>query len=79
MRKAIKVYLEQGDLDQLEAWTRARGWTRSRAVRLAVRRLTQTPAEDPILELSGMFEGLPADSSTHFRRHLDATYVTGRP
>jgi hypothetical protein len=75
MRRPIQVYLEKPDLDRLEAWSRARGWTKSRAIRLAIRTLTRAPADDPVLELSGMFEGLPADLSEHFQRHLDATYV----
>jgi hypothetical protein len=54
---------------------RERGWTKSRAIRLAVRTLTRPAASDPILELSGMFEGLPADLSENFDRHLNQTYV----
>ena len=75
MARPIQVYLDEADLERLEQWADARGWTKSRAIRLAVRTLTRPAASDPILELSGMFEGLPADLSEHFDRHLDRTYV----
>ena len=75
MRKPVQVYLEDTDLERLESWSRARGWTKSQAIRLAIRALTQPPANDPLLELSGMFEGLPSDLSENFDRYLDKTYV----
>jgi hypothetical protein len=75
MRRPIQVYLDDADLERLEQWAGARGWTKSRAIRLAVRALTRPAASDPILELSGMFEGLPADLSENFERYLDQTYV----
>lgn len=78
MPKPIQVYLDERDLSRLERWARERGWTKSRAIRLAVRALTRPPAADPVLELSGMFEGLPPDVSEHFDRHLNETYVAER-
>ena len=75
MRRPVQVYLEDADLARLEHWARERGWTKSRAIRLAVRALTRPVTDDPILELSGMFEGLPPDLSEHFDRYLDQTYV----
>ena len=75
MRRPIQVYLEDTDLARLESWARERGWTKSRAIRLAIRALTRPVADDPILELSGMFEGIPADLSEHFDRYLNQTYV----
>jgi hypothetical protein len=75
MARPVQVYLEEADLKRLESWSRARGWTKSQTVRLAIRALTQPPADDPILELSGMFEGLPSDLSENFDRYLDRTYV----
>jgi hypothetical protein len=75
MRRPVQVYLEDRDLDRLESWSRARGWTKSQAIRLAIRALTRPPADDPILELSGIFEGLPPDLSENFDRYLDNTYV----
>jgi hypothetical protein len=75
----MQVYLDDLDLERLEAWARQRGWTKSQAVRVAVRALTRAPAEDPILELSGMLDGLPEDVSVNFDRYLDETYVAERP
>jgi len=75
MRKPIQVYLDEADLARLESWSQQHGWTKSQAVRLAVRALTRPPADDPILELSGMFEGLPPDLSQNFDRYLSETYV----
>ena len=73
MPRPIQVYLDETELSRLEEWARERGWTKSRAIRLAIRALVRPPAGDPILELSGMFEGLPPDVSTHFDRYLAQT------
>ncbi len=75
MRRPVQVYLEDADHARLERWARDRGWTKSRAIRLAVRTLTRPAAGDPVLELSGMFEGLPPDLSENFDRYLSQTYV----
>ena len=79
MPKPVQVYLDDLDLERLEAWARQRGWTKSQAVRAAIRALTRPPAEDPILELSGMLDGLPEDVSVNFDRYLNETYVAERP
>jgi hypothetical protein len=79
MRKPLQVYLEERDLARLEAWADERGWSKSQAIRAAVRALTRAPVADPLLELSGDIEGLPEDASTNFQRHLDATYVAEPP
>jgi len=79
MSRPLQVYLEDGDLDRLEAWARERGWTKSQAIRAAVRALTRPPAPDPILELSGDIEGLPADLSASFDRYLNETFVAETP
>jgi hypothetical protein len=73
------VYLDDDDLARLEAWTQQRGWTKSQAIRAAVRALTRRPAEDPLLELSGDIDGLPADLSEGFERHLNETFVAEPP
>jgi hypothetical protein len=73
------VYLDEQDLERLEAWARARGWTKSQAIRAAVRALTCRPAEDPLLELSGDIDGLPTDLSKHLDRYLDETFVAEPP
>src|SRR5437867_13082523 len=75
MRRPVQVYFDEADLTRLEVWSQKRGWTKSRAIRLAVRTLTRPAADDPVLELSGMFEGLPPDLSEHFDRYLSQIYV----
>ena len=75
VRRPIQVYLDDTDLARLDSWARGRGWTKSRAIRLAIRTLTRQAGGDPLLELSGMFEGLPPDLSESFDRYLNDTYV----
>jgi hypothetical protein len=75
MARPLQVYLEEQDLERLETWARERGWTKSQAIRAAVRALTRRPAEDPLLELSGDIDDLPADLSEHFDRYLAETFV----
>jgi len=79
MTKPLQVYLDENDLERLDAWARERGWTKSQAIRAAVRALTRRPTEDPLLELSGDIDGLPADLSTNFQRYLDETFVAESP
>jgi hypothetical protein len=79
MTRPLQVYLDEKDLERLEAWTRKRGWTKSQAVRAAVRALTRPPDEDPLLALSGTIDGLPPDCSTQFNRYLLETYVAEKP
>ena len=78
MRKPLQVYLESTDLARLESWAQERGWTKSRAIRVAVRALTRPPTDDPILGLIGMLDGLPPDVSENFDRSLNETYVAER-
>lgn len=78
MSKPFQVYLDEADLKRLETWARKRRWTKSQAVRAAIRALTRPPAEDPILELDGIFDG-PADLSENFDRYLNETYIAARP
>jgi hypothetical protein len=75
MNKPLQVYLENEDLERLDAFARARGWTKSQAVRAAVRALTRERPGDPLLELSGDIDGLPPDLSSEFDRHLNETFV----
>ena len=79
MSRPLQVYLDEADLDRLDAWARERGWTKSQAVRVAVRALTRAPADDPLLELSGDIDGLPPDLSARFDQYLDATFVAETP
>jgi hypothetical protein len=75
MSRPLQVYLDDEDLARLDAWARTRGWTKSQAVRVAVRALTRPTVDDPLLELSGDIDGLPQDLSQNFDRHLNATFV----
>jgi hypothetical protein len=75
MMRPLQVYLDERDLKSLEAWARERRWTKSQAIRAAVRALARRPAEDPLLELSGDVDGLPADLSENFDRYLNETFV----
>ena len=79
MTRPLQVYLDEADLDRLESWARERGWTKSQAIRAAIRALTRKPAADPLLELSGDIDGLPADVSANFQRYLDETFVAESP
>ena len=73
--RPLQVYLDARDLERLEAWTRERGWTKSQAIRAAIRALTRRRATDPLLELSGDIDGLPPDVSANFDRYLNETFV----
>lgn len=78
--KPLQVYLDEAELARLDAWARQRGWTKSQAVRAAVRALTRPVESDPVLAISGMIQdGLPADSAAAFDRHLQATFVADAP
>jgi hypothetical protein len=79
MARRLQVYLDKPDLARLEVRARARGWTRSQTIRAAVRALTRRPAADPVLELSGDIDGLPADLSDNFDRYLSETSVAEPP
>src|SRR5437763_699692 len=46
MSKPLQVYLEERELARLAAWARARGWTKSQAIRAAVRALTRSRVLD---------------------------------
>jgi hypothetical protein len=79
MTRPLQVYLDDDDLERLEAFARERGWTKSQAVRAAIRALTRRPADDPLLELSGDIEGLPEDLTENFDRYLNETFVAEKP
>ena len=79
MARPLQVYLDERDLERLETWAGERGWTKSQAIRAAVRALTRPPAEDPLLELSGDIDGLPADLSKNLDRYLNETFVAEPP
>jgi hypothetical protein len=80
MVKPIQVYVDEDELRRLESWARERGWSKSQAVRVAIRALVRAhddPRDTPLLSLSGMVaDGLPADLSENFDRYLNETYVS---
>ncbi len=79
MSRPLQVYLDDDDLDRLDSWARARGWTKSQTIRAAVRALLRADtSEDPLLSASGMIDGLPPDVSARFDEHLGATFVAER-
>ena len=79
MSRPLQVYLDEGDLEKLEAWSKSRGWTKSQAIRAAVRALTRSSQGDPLLTASGMIDGLPRDCSEQFDRYLTETFVAETP
>ncbi|MBI1816410.1 MAG: ribbon-helix-helix protein, CopG family [Deltaproteobacteria bacterium] len=79
--KPLQVYVDETDLKQLEAWARERQWTKSQAIRAAIRALTRSGTKkiDPLLEMSGMIiDDLPADASEKFDHYLQNTFVAER-
>jgi Ribbon-helix-helix protein, copG family len=79
MSRPLQVYLDEAELERLEAWARNRGWTKSQAIRAAVRALTRPSGEDALLAASGMIDGLPPDCSQQFDRYLTETFVAEKP
>ena len=75
MTRPLQIYLEDSDFDRLEKWAGERGWTKSQAVRVALRALTRTPEEDPLLSASGMIESLPKDLSQQVDHYLQETFI----
>jgi hypothetical protein len=75
MRQPLQVYLDGADLERLEKWAKARKWTKTQAVRVAVRALVHAESEDPILSASGMIDALPEDLSVKFDQYLQETYI----
>jgi hypothetical protein len=79
MTKPLQVYLDDRDLERLEEFARERGWTKSQAIRTAVRALTRRSSSDPVLDLSGDIDALPPDLSREFDRYLNETFVAEPP
>ena len=75
----MQVYLDEADHARLEQWAAARQVTKSQVVRAAVRAFTRPRATDPVLQLSGIAEGLPPDASERFDHYLTETHVAERP
>jgi hypothetical protein len=79
MSRPLQVYLDETELEKLDAWARRRGWTKSQAIRAAVRALTRSEQSDPLLAASGMIDGLPRDCSEQFDRSITETFVAETP
>jgi hypothetical protein len=78
--KPIQVYLADDEVRRLDAWAQKRGWTKSDAVRAAVRALTASDDGDTLLGLSGMvYDRLPEDVSERFDQYLQETYIAEKP
>ena len=75
MPTPLQVYVDEGELARLEAWSRERGWTKSQAIRAALRALLAGGQQDPLLGASGMIQGLPLDLSESFDQALTETFV----
>ena len=75
MTKPLQVYIDEEELRLLDAWASRRNWTKSQAIRAAVRALVRSEEDDPLLAASGMIDGLPEDCSEQFDRHLMETFV----
>ena len=77
MARPLQVYVDEDELERLESWARERGWSKSQAVRAAIRALVRShaaPPDTPLLSLSGMVaDGLPSDLSENFDRYLSET------
>ncbi|HKY37174.1 MAG TPA: CopG family transcriptional regulator [Polyangiaceae bacterium] len=77
--KPLQVYLDEGELGRLDALAKSYGWTKSEAVRVAIRALTRPLAPDSILKLSGMVRGLPAGLASEVSRYLGETFDAKTP
>ena len=75
MTRPLQVYLDDEDLDRLESWARDRGWSKSQAVRVAIRALTRVAPADSLIELSGDIDGLPEDIGANFDRYVNEVFV----
>jgi hypothetical protein len=75
MTKPLQIYLEDADFERLDKWASEHGWSKSQAVRVALRALTRASEEDPLLSASGMIDALPEDLSEHFDHYLQETFI----
>jgi len=75
MNKPLQVYLEKDDVQRLEDWAAEHGWTKSQAVRHAIRAVTARREGDVLLDAAGMIDGLAPDTSRRIDRYLEETFV----
>ncbi len=78
MNKPLQVYMNERELELFDAWARERGWTKSQAVRLAIRAVMRARAEDSLVRACGMIEGLPEDLSRRVDDYLKESFVAER-
>jgi hypothetical protein len=78
MRRRVQVSLNSFERERLDVWAKAHGWTKSQAVRQAIRLATKRPTDDPILDLIGAFDGFPADASTRVDHYLNQADLAER-
>ncbi len=79
MSKPLQIYLEDSEFERLDKYASERGWSKSRAVRIAIRALTRRPETDPLLSASGMIDDLPDDLSENLDRYLQETFIAEKP
>jgi predicted DNA-binding protein len=72
----VQVYLNEREHARLEKLSKSRGWTKSDAIRAALRAFIQAsePPADSLLAAAGFIRGLPPDASVNFDRYLNETY-----
>ena len=75
MPKPLQVFVDEDELKRLDQWSKERGWTKSQAIRVALRALTGGVDDDPLLAASGMIHGLPKNLSTQVDRALQETFI----
>lgn len=75
MARPLQIYLDDADFERLDKWAHERGWSKSQVVRIALRALTHSPEEDPLLSASGMIDALPENLSEHFDHYLRETFI----
>ncbi len=75
MPKPLQVFVDEDELARLDQWSKQRGWTKSQAIRVALRVLTGGDDTDPLLSASGMIHGLPKNMSSQIDRALQETFV----
>jgi hypothetical protein len=78
MARPMQVYLNELDFERLELWAKEHGLTKSQAVRQAIRLATKAPAQDPILDLIGVFDGWPSDVSSRVDHYLNQADLAER-
>jgi len=73
--KPVQVYFPEPEAARLDAWARRRGVTKSDAVRAAVKLLTRSEDDDPVLGLAGLADLGAADLSERVDEYLAGTHV----